>query len=302
MSYTALENENIVIDLTQACNQTGWSVSGNIGTHSSCNAGLITLEDYPVIANHIYEITYALLTISGGYLAPVVGGTIGTHYTSPNINVDTITATSNGFVQFYSNANCTVQGLNIKDITINDGVTKAWAAINKKWSDDRTYYPEFGLSIYTHSVLIYNGQVYLQENGSNSRNFFFGVQYQSSIKFAEAKLPTELKTYNSIALQSNQIMVTTAQGIKTNLGQVSSLIDQDFLKSALNDGVSAINVYSQVGIYSASFLKDQNQDIINGDALNGNYIIIELITENGSTPLQLYSIAVNASVKHIGIR
>jgi hypothetical protein len=302
MIYQALENTPIQVNLLTAINDTGWSYANGTATHIVCNAGLITLEDYPVIAGHQYTITYALLTISGGYLAPVVGGTTGTHYTSPNINVDTITATSNGFVQFYSNANCTVQGLNLKDITVDDPLTIVYAAINKKWSDTRTLYPEFGLSLYTNSVLIKDGVVYLQENGSNSRNYFFGVQYQSSIKFAEARLPTELKTYNSIALQSNQIMVTTASGITTNLGQVSSLIDQDFLKSALNDGVSAINVYSQVGIYSASFLKDQNQDIINGDALNGNYIIIELITENGNTPLQLYSIAVNASVKHIGTR
>lgn len=302
MSYTALINVPIVVDLTQAANDTGWTISNGIASHSACNSGFCTLVSYPVIAGHSYEFTFALLTLTSGYLAVSCGGTEGTHYTSPDIIVETLTAASNGFIKFYANGNCSAQGLNTKDVSIDDGVTKAWAAINRKWSDDRTLYPDMGFSLYTHSVLIKDGAVYLQENGSDSRNFFFGVQYQSSIKFAEAKLPAELKSYNSIALQSNQIMVTTDNGITTSLGQVSSLIDQDFLKSALNDGVSAINVYSQVGIYSASFLSDQSEDIVNGDQLAGNYIIIELVTENGDTPLQLFSIAINASQKKIGTR
>lgn len=300
--YSALENEPIIVNLPIAANDTGWSVANDIATHVACNSGFCTLINYPVIAGHTYQFTYAILTPTSGYLAVFCGGTEGTHYTSPEIIVDTLTATSNGFIQFYANGNCSVQGFNVKDITVDDGITKAWAAINKKWSDGRNIYPDMGFSLYTHSVLIKDGAVYLQENGSDSRNNFFGVQYQSSIKFADAKLPTELKTYNSIALQSNQLMVTTSAGITTNLGQVSSLIDQDFLKSALNDGVSSINVYSQVGIYSASFMRDQNIDIINGDHLNGNYIIIELITENGATPLQLFSISVNSTQKKIGSR
>lgn len=302
MSYSALENSPIVVNLPQAANDTGWTIASAIAAHAACNAGYCTLINYPVIAGHTYEFTYAILTITSGYLQVFCGGTGGTQYTEPNIIVDTLTAASSGFLQFYATGNCSVQGFNVKDTTIDDGVTKAWSAINKKWSDSRTIYPDMGFSLYTHSVLIKDGAVYLQENGSASRNNFFGVQYQSSIKFADAKLPTELKTYNSMALQSNMLMVTTTSGITTNLGQVSSLIDQDFLKSALNDGVSSINVYSQVGIYSASFMRDQNIDIVNGDHLNGNYIIIELITENGSTPLQLFSISVNASQKKIGSR
>lgn len=303
MSYTAIENNSITVHLPDAANQTGWSLPGDgTAVHTTCNAGYISLLNFPVKAGHAYTITYTILAISSGYVQAFAGGTGGSQYTTPNVIVETITAASDGTIQLFSNANCTIQLFNIKDLSLADGVTIVYSAINKKWSDVRTMYPDFGFSLYEFCILAYQGAIYAQQNGSQSRNNFFGQQYQSSIKIADAKASMELKSYNSIALQSNQLLVTTANGITTSLGQVSSLIDQDFLKSVLSDGVSNINVYSQVGIFSASFLRNQNIDIINGDQLAGNYIIIELITINGNTPLQLFSIAVNATQKRTGVK
>lgn len=303
MSYTAIQNVPIVVDLTKACNDTGWAVPGDgTAVHSTCNTGLITLTNYPVIAGHTYNFTYVILSISGGYLAPVIGGNTGTHYTSANINVDTLTASSNGFVQFFSNANCVVQGLNIKDIMVDDGVTKAWSAINKKWSDSRTLYPEFGLSLYTSSVLIYNGAVYLQQNGSDSRNNFFGTQYQSSIKFVEAKDPEIINDYESLNYQSNMLLVTTINGVQSSLGQLSTLIPSDFIKANLVDGSLNVIMYQKDNVYSASFLPDSTDDAVNGPQMRGSYLIVELITQDGSTPLKLFSVGVKTARIPIGSR
>lgn len=303
MSYSAVKNNPIIVNLLTAANDTGWSLPGDgTAVHVTCNSGYNNLLNYPVKSGRSYTFTFTIISINAGYVAAFVGGAGGIHYTAPAIVVETLTATADGIIRLFSNANCTVQQFNVKDVTVDDPATIVYSPGNRKWSDFRQLYPDFGFSLYEFTILAKEGALYAQQNGSESRNFFFGVQYQSSIKFADAKLPAELKSYNSIALQSNQLLVTTAAGITTSLGQVSSLIDQDFLKSALDDGVSAINVYSQVGIYSASFLKDQNQDLINGDQLAGNYIIIELVTETGNKPLQLFSIAINASQKHIGTR
>jgi hypothetical protein len=305
MSFSALQNSPIVVDLLIQSNSTGWSVDGELATHDSCVSGSIILNNYPVKAGNNYKVSYAILSISGGYVQLNAGGTFGTHHTTAAPIVETITATADGFISFFSNANCVIMAFNVQntfqDTSNTQENTLVYDVKNKKFGF-RTIAPDFGQSIYVDMLTWYQGNTYLHENGSDDRNNFYGTQYQTIFQHVENKAAAELKSYNSIVLQSNQLLVTTDGGITTSLGQVSSLIDQDFLKSILNDGVTTINVYSQVGIYSASFLRDQNFDIINSDQLAGNYIIIELTTVNGNTPLRLFSVAVNASRKAIGTR
>lgn len=308
MSYSALENSPITIDLLVAANTTGWSVANDIASHDSCNAGSIILEDYPLTAGQTYRISWICLTISGGNVQARSPGSNGAVVTTPGLHVETLTPTANGLISFFSNANCTIKAFSIQDTfqaTSNTQQnTLVYATEDKKWNGFRTIAPDFGFSIYIDMLTLYLGRLYLHQNGSASRNNFYGTQYQTILQYVENHMPQEIKSYNSVVLQSNQLMVTTESGITTSLGQVSELIDQDFLKSALNDGVSSVNVYSVLGTFSASFLRDINSEggLINGDQLMGNYIIVTLVTINGNTPLKLFSIATNASKKNIGNR
>lgn len=306
MSYQAVENNPIIIDLKVAANTTGWTVDGNIATHDSCNSGSIILKTYTLIVGDTYQVSYAVLSISGGYVQLFAGTTGGIQRTTPGIFVETIVAGANTALSFFSNANCKIQAFNIRDAALDTSNiqqnTPVYSVKNKKWGEFRTIAPDYGFSIYIDMVTLFLGNLYLHENGSADRNNFYGTQYQSIFQYVENKEPVLLKSYNSIALQSNELLVTTTDGIVTSLGQVSELIEQDFIKSVLNDGVTSINVESVTGIYSASFLKDKNIDLINGDQLKGNYITITLTTVNGNKALKLFSIAVNASKDNIGVR
>lgn len=302
MSFTAIENNPITVDLLTAANATGWTIDGSIATHSSCNTGAITLLNYAIIPGHTYKVTYTVLSISGdGIYASLGSNDVGSHST-PGIYIDTITANDASPIKLISNVNCTVQLFNVKDITVDDGVTIVYAAKNRKWSDNRTMYPTFGFSLFERSVVEYIGNIYVQQNGSSNRNNFFGDQFESTIQFVEAKEPALIKTYNSIAIQANQLMVTTEDGITTSLGQISELCDQDFIKSELNDGVSSIQVSSQEGVYSASFLSDKRFDLFGSDALKGNFIQITLTTNSGNSVFNLFTVAVNTSRSYIGVR
>lgn len=302
MSFTAVQNNPITVNLVDEANYTGWTVDGSIATHSSCQSGAITLLGYVVIPGHTYQVTYTVLSISGGGVYASVGGNdIGAHST-PGIYIDTIIAADNSPIKLISDVNCTVQLFNVKDVTINDGVTIVYAAKNRKWSDNRTMYPTFGFSLYERSVVEYLGNLYVQQNGSSDRNNFFGEQFESSIQFIEAKEPALIKTYNSIAIQANQLMVTTEDGIVTSLGQISELSTADFIKSQLIDAVSSVQVSAQEGIYSASLLSDKRYDLFGPDALKGNWIKITLTTNGGNEVLNLFTVAVNSSRSYIGTR
>lgn len=312
MSFTALENTPISINLLQQCNDTGWILPGDgTAVHSSCNAGNIPLNAYPVSGGLNYQISYVIQSISGGNVQPQAPGFNGIARTTPGVYVETISPTSTGVISFYSNANCVISAFNINIISTAPGVTIVYSATNSAkrgmaiWSDMRTFYPDYGWSLYTRTIVANNGALWAFDNGDTggSTNNFFGQQFQSSIKFVEAKNPEVIKDFETLTYQANQLMVTTIDGIQSSLGQISTLIDTDFIKQYLTDGDLEVVVYQNDNVYSASFLGDEgDQNIVNGSGMRGNYIIVELITNDGSTPLTLFSISVRSKQVFLGSR
>ncbi len=303
---TAIENIPIEVSLIEQAKTTGWSISGAIASHQTCNSGYVRLRT-PILAGVTYQVSYAVLSISSGYVQLFAGTTGGIQRTVAGLYVETIV--SNGTeLSFFSNANCEIQSFNIKNTVEDTSNTQKYTPVysfeEKKWTEFRTIAPDYGFSIYIDMVTMYQGALYLHENGSPDRNEFYGTQYQTIFQYVENSHPEQLKSYNSIAMQSNELLVTSTDGIVTSLGQVSDLAELDFIKSVLNDGVTSVNVESVEGIYSASFLRDKTSagGLINGDGLKGSYITISLTTVNGNIALKLFSIAVNASIDHIGVR
>ncbi len=304
MGYTAVQDTPIVVDLLQSANDTGWSEDGTTATHVACNSGLITLLNYPVTAGHTYNVSYIVPSISGGNVQLRAGFTNGVARTTPDIYVENITPVEDGVVQFYSNANCTLTSFNIMDVTDLAGTTIVFSMYNQKWSDFRNQYPDFGWSIYTKTIMGYNGQLYAAQNGGGGNtNNFFGTQYQSKIKFVEAKNPQVIKDFQTVNYQANMLLVSTINGILSSNGQVTTLIDTDFIKQVLVDGGLTLINYQVDNVYSASLLGDQNEDnIVNSTGMRGGYLIVELVTVDGSTPLQLFTVAARTRYVPIGTR
>jgi len=224
--------------------------------------------------------------------------------TTPNIYVETLSPTGNGFVKFYSNANCVITGFNVRNITNNIGTTIIWSAINKKWGDFRNMYPDFGWSIDEKTIVGYQGSLYSAQNGAtNSTNNFFGQQFQSKIKIVSAKNPGIVKDYEVLNYQANMLLITAIDGIQSSNGQVSTLIDTDFIKQKLAANGLSVTNYQVDNVYSASILGDENdENIVNGAGMRGNWLIVELVTVDASTPLQIFSIAVRTKVVFTGAR
>lgn len=302
--YSAIENNPIIIQLLTEANTTGWTNnSDGTATHVSCNSGYETLLNYPAVQGHTYQLFYTINSVSGGFVQAFAGGAGGQQVTTPEIVMDTITAGADGTIQLFSNANANVQLFNVVDITVDDDpVCIVYAAKNRKWSDTRTQYPSMGLSLYERSLIVIGGNVYVQQVGSASRNNFQGVQFQSSIKFVDATNPGRVHDYEALNYQANMLLVTTINGVQTSLGQITTLLDTDFIKQKLVSNGQTVTLYQKDNVYSASFLADANEDGVNGTTMRGNFIICELITVDGSTPLNLFSVAVRASKVSLGAR
>ena len=283
---------------------TGWRVDGVSAIHESCNAGYILVNGIVLTAGHTYQLSYQL-SIDNGYTRAQVGNVQGIQRTAGGSFIETLTADGDGIIKFYSTGDCTVSLLTYKEVIDTNGIksrnTIAFSEPINKWVSFRTYSPDMGFSLFRNLYTLKDGQLYIHQQNSPNRNNFYGIQYKSIINFVSNQQPTIVKAFNSISYQANELLVTGDDGITTSLGQISELIEEDFLRTILADATTSINVYDQEGIFQAAFLRDKNIDLINGDALKGNYITIQLMTTNNNV-LKIFSIDTNYSVSHNGVR
>lgn len=295
MSFSAVQNVPITVDLIQAAKDNGWSVDGATAFHTSCQSGFISLLTYPIVIGRSYEISYSVPVITSGVVQSYIGTQAGIARTTPGLYVETIIAAgANAELRFFSDGNCELQAFNIRDTVINTDIRQrnsiCYSVRAQKWSDFRTIEPDYGFSLFTKSFTLFNGDLFGQVNQNSNRNNFYGVQYLSIIRFTTNEQPTITKRYNSLNYQSNQLLTSPSRGINTSNGQVSELIDVDFLQQTLNDGINPIvNDYQIEGLYQANFLRDLTFDLINGPQLIGNYMTVELQTTAPSGALKLFT-------------
>lgn len=304
MGYTTLRNTPFTVDLTVEGNTRGWAVVGNDAVHEACNAGEISLLNYPIVPGLQYIFSYQIQYVNTGYVQPRLGGESGANQTTSGFKTVTLTATNANPISFYSNANARITLFDVKLVTsiftLTSEDTVTWSEFNNKWAGFRSYNPECGFSLFANMFTCKGGQWYVHTI-SNTRNNFYSQQYKSILRLPSNIGVGQTKTFESVSYESNRLLITTTDGITTSLGQISELIEQDFLKTILDDGVTTINVYSVEGIYSAGFMRDKNVDIINGPNLKGTWITVELITIDDGV-LHLNNVIVNSVVSSIGAR
>lgn len=312
MGFTTLENTPIDINLVTQSVTTGWSFSGDVATHEACNAGSIYLNGYTVEAGQTYEISYEITSITGSagvlYTQVFMGDTAGTERITTGFFTETLLCSGTSpRLRFYSTADCTVEIFNIRNTAVDTGERQknniVYNEIINKWSDFRTYNPDCGFGLFINLYTFKEGNLYLHENNSSSRNNFYGTQYESIIKLPFNQNVSFVSTFESMSIQGNMLMITTDEGVETSLGQVSDLIAEDFTKSTLSDGTTTVTINELEGVYSASFMRDINSvgGIVNGDALKGNWLLVEIKTTE-STKLRLFSVAVHSEKSPIGVR
>lgn len=285
------------INLLALVNDNGWSFSGDKVIHESCNAGVITYSEI-FKANFDYTVTLNIESISGGYLEVRLGND-SEQFTTAGFKTLTLNSTTvNPKLALYSNANCVVQVLTIKqeetpeDIDEDKTDTIVYSLDAQKWTRYDNYYPDFGFSMFTTMYTFKDGVMY-SHNDTENRNTFYGEEFKSRIEVPFSS--PMVKTFQSLKIESNKLLITTTDGIQTSLGHVSDLIGQDFEQFTLDDGITTVTVYDKEGNFTANFLRDKNTDINFGDRLKGRYITVKLTTTDDQD-FKLYKVIVKFAI------
>ncbi len=302
MSFTATQDTPILVDLTAVAQTTGWSIVGDSAVHQSCNSGNIELVGYTIQEGKTYSVSYRVISISGGSVRMFMGTTGGVSRTTAGDYSETILATgTDPILYFYSDANCEIKAFNIQevgtDVSPTQKYTVVYSPVINKWTSFYTMAPDFGFSMFIRTLVFQYGVMYSQQNGSVNRNNLFGTVYDSLFQFVENKNTAMVQTYQALSIQANQLIITTNDGIESSLGQLSTLIDTDFIQQSLSDGNINVDIYDRYGVYMASFVGDQF-----GDELKGNYLIVQLQSTDSENPMQIFTVDIKTAVQKIGAR
>lgn len=308
MSLIIQQNTPTIVDLANEARSTGWSINSGVAHHETCNDGIISLRPdfYSILEGLSYTISYTILNYVSGTVQLHIGDTLGAVRTSNGEYVETLTATGDDpLVYFFSNGNLDLVTFNIRDntsdISIKQRNTIAYDENNNKWGSYFSYTSELGFSMFTDLFTVKEGRIYKHDPDKLPRNNIYGIQYQTVINLPFNVNQGQPKTFESLSYESNMLLITTTDGIKTSLGQVSELIDDDFIQQTLVDGATNLVIYDREGIYSASFKRDKREDINFGSVLKGTFITVELIT-TATGQLKLKNVVSNSVPSKIGTR
>jgi hypothetical protein len=307
MSIEAIQGIPKTISLSEIGISTGWTSSGDLATHESCNAGYIEANDITLISGVEYTIYYDIISISGGYLNVSIGTSVSSNETTPGLKSVILTAAGDLKLRVYSNANCVIQLMTVTNDEVNTDAkqrnTLSFSQDLGKWTSFYTFIPDSGCSLFTNLYTYKNGVTYLHNPLDPNKGYIYGTQYYPYIKAVFNEAPSVQKMFQSINMNSGTLMVTDTGGVTTSIGQISNLNDASFLQHTLNDGVTSINIYSKDGIYLARFLRDTSSSggLAFGNLLKGNYITVDLYAQDPDN-LKLMFVSVKSVPSIINVR
>ncbi len=286
-AYTITKGGSIEIDLSEDSRDNGWTISGGVATHSSCNNGEIILNNANYVVGVPNTFRYVVSGYSSGSVQLRVGSSLGTSVTANGEHTDTLTPLLGDKIRFYSDGNLSVEILDVYTETEDEtGTTLYFVEEGNKWAMYSSMRPEFMLKFISGLFTFKNGGLW--ENNTNPvRNNFFGEQYTSQITFYCNAEPQKVKNFYSMRQKSNKPWSVIDLEIPARQGKSNGQ------KSRLKKG----NFRVLQGDYFGDFLRDMNdvrfnnelEALLNGAELQGN--IMKVTIENADTDeLRTFSI------------
>jgi hypothetical protein len=112
------------------------------------------------------------------------------------------------------------------NLTIDDE-TIAFSEFSKGWESRYSFVPELATSLNNKYYTFKQGNLWLQNQEDVARNNFYGIQYQSTIKFLLNDSPSAVKKFKTLGYEGDEGW--SANYINTNLqkGSVSTFVEKE---------------------------------------------------------------------------
>lgn len=276
-----IQGGSVNINVSEFATSRGWRVVTDYrAIHQRPNSGYIEFNNYTVQEGFEYEISYSIISVSGGIVRVEVSNQSLGDDSNAGYYQKTITPTNDGTIRIFSDADATIDNFSIKKKITEQSEEKEDTILfnsdRRGWITFTNYVPESGMSMYTDLITFKDGDLWLHCNEAIPNNFY-GRQFHSTVKFPVSSVG--VKTYNSIAIHSNKVIGTTEDGIESELGDVTDLISYDFS--------------TREGIHYANLMRDS----LTNNLIQGRYLVIELSDEESKDKkLEIFKIVVKGNI------
>ena len=192
------------LDLSDDTIDSGWEISGNYAIHYPCNAGYIK-KKLILPVGQTYTLTYDVDNWVSGNIHLELGTTIGASHASNGTFTDILLSAGTGQVQFYSDGFLRLKNLKYYNNATGtqDGITLSYHEDEKHWGCEYSFGGDMFVRFINKFFSFSEGALWLH-NVNPIRNNFYGVQYDSVIKFYVNLNATTVKNFYSMRVQSNK--------------------------------------------------------------------------------------------------
>jgi hypothetical protein len=98
---------------------------------------------------------------------------------------------------------------------IQSGETIVWSERNERWSSFASYLPEMYGKINKRFFSFEGGDLFHHDSDTSNYNTFYGVTFDTKLKFPFNGLPNKVKTYHSITVDGTFADDSTSQGVES---------------------------------------------------------------------------------------
>ena len=213
--------------------------------------------------------------------------------------IDSVTSANDEVVLFHEPTNRWVTFLQISgEVREVPTTTTTSTTSTSSTSTLTTYWYDSGLLFGKGSMKMvsYLGDALYLHNDNETRNNFWGTQRNSIVEFVANEAPNIKKTFEALAVHSNEPWDITYVGIATDStyesGMISKVPEQRF---KLREGVYCSDYLRNMKTYSASA---SNLDLVRGESLRGYYAQHRMENDD-TTEVTLFKVDVFGNVSRI---
>jgi len=282
MATITLENTAITLEPNELATSQGWAIDAGVAYHEACFAGLISLKNIDVLEDTTYVVKYKVESYVSGVVYPVVGGVNGTSVSSLGDKEDSIIVPAGATdlsIKFYSNGELGISYFAIYPVLEDpdNAYTLGFNSDSNRWTTYYSWKPEMMLKFVNDFFSWSEGSLW-KHNINETRNNFYGVQYNSQVEIIMNVSPTEVKNLYSMRVNSNLAWSVTDVYIRPIVGKVNGQ------RSRIKKG----NFVKINGQWFADFLRDMTDPLYNteldalmkGANLQGTVASIRLVAED----------------------
>lgn len=200
-SVTVQKNTTLPIPALNDVVDSGWAVSGGNLSHTACSPGFAIHNSFETTPSEEYVVEFEVIGWVSGQVYPIIGGTQGSPVSANGKYTQTLVATDDTGISFWSDGELTVTNLSISSGE-RDSVTLGYFNEGRRFTSFYSFDPEFFGRYMNRLFTFKNGTLWEQETNED-RGSFYGEEYPAEIKFWVNIEHTVVKTLMSIRQVGN---------------------------------------------------------------------------------------------------